>query len=108
MRLTRDEMLRIRGDEIGLNGIITAALEKSTSFGIDAHYEFSKKHRPRQPPRRIDENADDGVITQFNQHYRQEVFKVIDRLVSHINDSFKYVSKIFVPVTVLLPSNICI
>ena len=49
MRLTRDEMLRIRDDEVGLNGIITAALEKSTSFGFDAHYEFSKKHRPRQP-----------------------------------------------------------
>ena len=90
-----------------MNGIITAALEKSTSFGIDAHYEFSKKHRPRQLPRRIDENADNGVIPQFNQHYRQEMLKVIDRLVSDIDDSFKYVSNIVVPVTVLLPSNIC-
>lgn len=107
MRLTRVEMLRIRDDEVGLNGIITAALEKSNSFGIDAHYEFSKKHRPRQPSRRIDENADNGVVPQFNQHYRQEMFKVIDRLVSDINDSFKYVSDIVVPVTVLLPSNIC-
>ena len=47
MRLTQDEMLRIRDDEVGLNGIITAAPEKSTSFGIDAHYEFSKKCRSR-------------------------------------------------------------
>ena len=70
------------------------------------HYEFSRKHRPRRPPRSIDENADNGVIPQFNQqHYRQEVFKVIDRLVSDINDNYKYVSDIVVPVTVL-PSNI--
>ena len=92
---TRDEMLRIRHDEVGLNGIITASLEKSSSFGVDAHYEFSKKHRLRRPPRNIDENADNGVIPQFNQHYRQEMFKVIDRLVSDINDNYKYVSKIF-------------
>ena len=56
----------------------------------------------------IDETADKGVIPQFNQHYRQEMFKVIDPLVSDINDSFKYISDIVVPVTaVLLPSNIC-
>ena len=48
MRLTRNEMLRIRDDEVGLNRIITAALEKSNPSGIDAHYEFSKKHRPRR------------------------------------------------------------
>ena len=35
------------------------------------------------------------------------MLKVIDRLVSDIDDSFKYVSDIVVPVTVLLPSNIC-
>jgi hypothetical protein len=34
------------------------------------------------------------------------MFKVIDRLVSDINDNYKYVSDIVVPVTVLLPSNI--
>ena len=33
---TRNEMLRIRNDEVGLSGIIIAALEKSSSFGIDA------------------------------------------------------------------------
>ena len=89
MCLTQDEMLRIRDDEVGLNCIITAALEKNTSFEIDGHYEFSKKHCPRQLPRRIDENADNGVIPQFNQHYRQEMFKVFNRLVSDIKDSFK-------------------
>lgn len=99
---TRDEMLRIRNDEVGLDGIITAAVEKC-SFGIDAHYEFSKKQSRRRPPRRIDENADNGVIPQFNQHYHQEMFKVIDRLVSDINDTHNYVPIIVVPV---LPNKI--
>ena len=103
---TRDEMLRIRNDDVGLDGIITAAVEKCSSFGIDVQYEFSKKHRPRRQPRRIDENADNRVIPHFNQHYRQEMFKVLDRLVSDINDAHNYVSDIVVPVSVLLPNKI--
>ena len=48
MRQTRDAMLRIREDDLGLDGIVAVAAEKCKSFGIDAEYEFSKKHRRRR------------------------------------------------------------
>ena len=57
MRPTRDAMLRIREHDLGLDGIVAVAAEKCKSFGIDAEYEFSKKHRRRRPPIRIDENT---------------------------------------------------
>ena len=50
-------MLRIREHDLGLDGIVAVAAEKCKSFGIDAEYEFSKKHRRRSPPIRIDENT---------------------------------------------------
>jgi hypothetical protein len=34
MRQTRDDMIRIREDDLGLDGIVTAAVEKCNSFGI--------------------------------------------------------------------------
>ena len=106
MRQTRDAMVRIREDDLGLDGIVAAAVEKCNSFGIDAEYEFSKKHRPRRPPRRIDENADNANVPLFSQHYRQEMFKVVDRLVSDMDDINNYLSNIVLPVTVLLPQKI--
>ena len=79
MHQTRDAMIRIREDDLGLDGIVTAAVEKCKSFGIDAEYEFSKKHRPRRPPRRIDVNAENANVPLFSQRYRQEMFKVPSR-----------------------------
>ena len=99
-------MLHIRDDDLGLNGIVIATEQKCESFGIDAQYEFSKKHRPRRPPSRIDENADTASAPLFTQHYRKEMFKVIDRLTSDIDDIIKYISSIVVPITVLLPQKI--
>ncbi|CAB4023525.1 Hypothetical predicted protein [Paramuricea clavata] len=93
MHQTGDAMIRIREDDLGLDGIVTAAVEKCNSFGIDAEYEFSKMHRPRRPPRHIDENTDNANIPLFNQ----EIFKVLDLLVSDIDDTNNYFSNIFLP-----------
>ena len=107
MHQTRDAMLHIREDDLGLNGIVKAAEQKCESFGIDAQYEFSKKHRPRRPPSRIDENTETASAPLFTQHYRKEMFKVIeDRLTSDIDDIIKYISNIVVPITMLLPQKI--
>ena len=42
-------------------------------------------------------------VPLFSQHYRQEMFKVVDRLLANIDDINKYLSSIVLPVTVLLP-----
>ena len=89
---TRDAQLRIRNDEIGLDGILKFAVL----------YEFSKKHRPRKVPKRIDENRDNFSTPSFETHHVQEMFEVVDRLASDIKDIIDYLSKIVVPVIVLL------
>lgn len=45
MGQTRDALIRIRRDDLAMDVIITAAVDKCQSFGIDPEYEFSKKHR---------------------------------------------------------------
>lgn len=87
----QDAMVCIREDNVGLESV---------------EYEFSKKHRPRKPPKRIDENAENATTLLINQHYKREMFKVVDRLVSDIDDINKYFSNIVLPVTALLPNNI--
>ena len=108
MRQTRDAMLRIREDNVGLDGIISAAADKCKSVGIDVDYEFLKKHRRRKLPKRFDENTENASAPAplFNQHYRQEMFKVVDHLVSDIEEVSEYLSNIVLPVTILLPKNI--
>ena len=106
MRQTQDAMVRIREDNVGLEGIVAAAADKCKSYGIDVEYEFSKKHRSRKLPKRIDENTGNATTLLFNQHYKREMFKVVDRLVSDIDDINEYFSNIVLPVTVLLPNKI--
>ncbi|CAB4005266.1 zinc finger MYM-type 1-like [Paramuricea clavata] len=45
---TRNELLRMREDDVAMEGIISAATEKCESYGINVEYEFSKRHRPRR------------------------------------------------------------
>ena len=92
----------------GLDGIVVAAEQKCDSFGSDAQYEFSKKHHPRRPPSRIDENTDTASAPLFTQHCRRvvqkrKVYEVIDRQTSDIDDIIQYISSIVAPITVLLP-----
>ena len=106
MRQTRDAMVRIREDNVGLEGIVAVAAERCKSFGIDVEYEFSKKHRPREPPKRIDENTWNATTLLYNQHYKKEMFKVVDSLFSDIHNINKFFSNIVLSVTVLVPNKI--
>ena len=80
MRQTRDAMVRIREDNVARKCIVAAAEERCKSFGIDVEYEFLKKHRPRKPPKRIYQNTGNATTLIFNQQYKKEMFKVVDRL----------------------------
>ena len=99
-------MVCIHEDNVGLKGIVAATAERCKSFGIDVEYEFSKKHRPREPPKRIDENTGNATTLLFNKHYKKEMFKVLDRLFSDIDNINKFFSNIVLPVTVLVPNKI--
>ena len=106
LQQTRNKMLRMREDDVAMEGIISAATEKCKSYGINVEYEFSKRHRPRRAPARFDENFANATVPSFSQHYRKEMFKVLDRLVSDINEIDEYLSDIVLPVIILLPANL--
>ena len=76
-----DECLeRMRQDEDSVNNLFSVAQDKCEQNGIDCKYEFSKKHRPRRPPRRLDDAPATAAVIDFETHYRKEMFRVIDRL----------------------------
>jgi hypothetical protein len=45
-----------RSNETNLNNLITVAEKKASTYGTDADYEFSRKHRIRKRPKRFDDN----------------------------------------------------
>ncbi|CAB4017344.1 zinc finger MYM-type 1-like [Paramuricea clavata] len=106
LQQTRNEMLRMREDDVAMEGIISAATGKCESYGINVEYEFSKRHRPRRASARFDENFANATVPSFSQHYRKEMFKVLDRLVSDINEIDEYLSDIVLPIIILLPTNL--
>ena len=48
----------IRKDDASIANQIQASIEILSSKGVDAHGKFSRLHRPRRRPHRLDENAD--------------------------------------------------
>ena len=57
-KATITSLERISEDEVAMNSQITAATEYSKKIDIDAEADFAKHHRPRRPPKRLDENPE--------------------------------------------------
>ena len=103
---TRDAMIQMRNDETGTDGIISAAIQKCESTGLDPVYEYSKKHRLRRPPKRIDDCNETSGIQTLSDYYRREIAVVLDQLVVDLNEINNYFLTIIQPITVLLPSQL--
>ena len=99
-------MVNMRNDEVAVEGVIELASNKCKSYGEDTEYEFRKKHRPRPPPARFDENREFSYSPNFSQFYRQEMYKVLDRLIADLVEEKDYLLNITLPIMTLLPLNI--
>ena len=102
-----DECLeRMRQDEDSVNNLFSVAQDKCEQNGIDCKYEFSKKHRPRRPPRRLDDAPATAAVIDFETHYRKEMFRVIDRLRKEVKTIATTTSEPLAPLVCLHPKEI--
>ena len=53
---------------------------------ISGIYEFNRLHRPRRPPRRIDQAPETTLVPDIHTHYRKEMISVLDRLATEFRD----------------------
>ena len=86
-KATITSLERINEDEMAMTSQITAATEYSKKLHIDAEADFAKHHRPRRPPKRLDENAETTAVLDLYQLFRKEFKCVLDVLVTQLREN---------------------
>ena len=79
----------IRKDDASIANQIQASIEILSSKGVDAHGEFSRLHRPRRGPHRLDENADTAADISMVAFYEKEFKAVLDTLIQQYKENMK-------------------
>ena len=67
--------------ENGLNGEIESIGAFGSKVEMDALAEYTRHHRTRRPPRRIDDNSDQTAEISFQEFYRKEMCLLLDSLI---------------------------
>ena len=75
---TAESVKRINDDEKAMDDEIQAGIVFAKKLGGNPEAEFSRKHRVRRPPRRIDNNSNTKAELSIFQFYRREFMKVLD------------------------------
>ena len=91
MTLTYNEFRRIRIDEEEVVSLIKLGAENATKNGVNPYYEFEKKNRikVRNAVTEEEENREKIIKDLFITHYKCDLNKVLDRLISDITDVCK-------------------
>ncbi|CAM1298252.1 Uncharacterised protein g2079 [Pycnogonum litorale] len=92
----------MRNDSDALDKEIEAAVVFSEKFGIDVQAEFQKHHRPRRPPIRVDERAENTAMLNVNEFYRKEFIQILDTQLSSLTDNLRVPLEILLPLATLL------
>ena len=108
MTLTYKEFKRIRNVDEEVVRLIKLGVDNTTKNGINLYYEFEKKNRMkvRNAVTEEEENCEKIIKDLFIAHYKCELNKVLDRLISDIADKVTYMKEVIMPVTILHPKNI--
>ena len=69
---------------------------------ISGIYEFNRLHRPRRPPRRIDQAPETTLVPDIHTHYRKEMISVLDRLATEFRDVQRSAESVAQPFACLL------
>ena len=109
MTLTYKEFKRIQNDDKKVVRLIKLDVDNATKNGVNPYYEFEKKNRMkvRNPVTEEKENREKIIKDLFIAHYKCELNKVLDRLISDITDICTYMKEVIMPVTILHPKKIC-
>lgn len=84
-------------DYDSLNNLIEGAIKYAEKLNIDPYSDFSKYHRRRIIPKRIDENRDTAVDMDLKTFYRRHFQEILDTLSSGLNDNFENIKKSIEP-----------
>ncbi|CAG9830216.1 unnamed protein product [Diabrotica balteata] len=80
-----------------LNSLIESAIKYAEKLNIDPYSDFSKYHRRRIMPKKIDENRDTEVDMDLKTFYRRDFQEILDTLSSGLNDNFEHIKKSIEP-----------
>ncbi|XP_050509137.1 uncharacterized protein LOC126886307 [Diabrotica virgifera virgifera] len=84
-------------DHNSLNSLIESAIKYAEKLNIDPYSDFSKYHRRRIMPKKIDENRDTEVDMDLKTFYRRDFQEILDTLSSGLNDNFEHIKKSIEP-----------
>ena len=100
---TIDQLKAMNSDESEMNNLIEAAKVFAKKLDIDAEADYSKFHRPRKPPRRIDENPSSSAAISMDSFYRKEIKCVLDVLTIELTENHKKCLSMIEPFSVFYP-----
>ena len=100
MALTCNEFKRIQNDDEVLR-LIKLDADNAAKNGVNPYYEFEKKSRMTVHNVVAEEEENHKTIIKdvFITHYKCELNKVLDLLISDITDICTYMTEVMMPVT---------
>ena len=109
MTFTYKELKRIQNDDDEVVRLTIFGADNATKNGINPSCKFEKKNRIKvfNALTEEEENHEKIIKEFFITHYKCELNKVLDRLISDITDICTYMKEVIMPVTILHPKNIC-
>ena len=94
----------IRGDDVGIRNQIEASVAVLSGKGVDVNAEFSRLHRPRRQPRRLNDNPQSMPEIPISTFYDREFKAVLDILIERCKENLeKCLEKVRSLFTILLP-----
>ena len=101
MALTCNEFKRIQNDDQEILRLIKLDADNATKNGVNPYYEFEKKSRMtvHNAVAEEEENHKKVIKDVFITHYKCELNKVLDLLISDITDICTYMKEVMMPVT---------
>ena len=109
MTLTYKEFKRIRNDDEEVLRLIKLDGDNTAKNGANPYHEFGKKNRMkvRNALTEEEENCEKIIKDLFITHFKCELNKMLDRLISDITDIRTCMKEALMPKTKLHPKNIC-
>ena len=94
----------IRGDDVGIRNQIEASVAVLSGKGVDVNAKFSRLHRPRRQPRRLDDNPQSMAEIPISTFYDREFKAVLDIFIEQYKENLeKCLEKVRSLFTILLP-----
>ena len=86
---TVENLKKIRSEDRAMDAELDAIAEFGNKMGIDSIAQYQLHHRPRRPPRKIDDHPEASAQLLLKEFYRKEMCEVLDSLIAEYMDNTK-------------------